>query len=273
MSPEDFRAHLLDADDAAAAAHLAAVTGHERHDALVVLGSGLTDVADTLGTATATLRLSELPGVLAPTADGHLDELRSCVLPDSPDGSPGTRVLVALGRTHLYEGVDRRRVTALVRIAAAAGARRTVLTNANGCLRPWKLGDVVAITDHLNLTGSSPFDGGVFLDPRTVWDRTLAAATTAVCPRSGTYAALRGPEYQTDAESRLLAASGADVVGMSTVHEALTAAALGLRAAGLSVVSDLSFDAATTDPQAVLDAAARSRETLATAVRGALTAD
>lgn len=267
MSPEDFPRHLLDDDDRAAAAVLARLTGAPTHDALLVLGSGLADVADSLGPAETILRLSDLPGVLAPTADGHLDELRSCVV--ESDGQE-CRVLVALGRTHLYEEVGRRPVTALVRVAAAAGVTRAVLTNANGCLQPWQLGDVVAVTDHLNLTGSSPFDGGVFLDPRSVWDEALTTAAASVCGRSGTYAALRGPEYQTVAESRLLAAGGAEVVGMSTVHEALMASALGLRVAGLSVVSDLSFDPAVTDSDAVLAAAARSRSTLVAAVGAVL---
>ena len=274
MSPEDFRDHLLDDDDRAAASHLASVTGHERHDALLVLGSGLAEVADALGTAGATLRLSELPGALAPSADGHRDELRSVVLEnfgegegDGYGGGAPLRVLVALGRTHLYEGLGRRPVTTLVRIAAAAGVTRAVLTNANGCLSDWALGDVVAIDDHLNLTGSSPFDGGVFLDPRGVWDFALTGAAATVTNRRGVYAGVRGPEYQSVAESRMLAAQGADVVGMSTVHEALTAAALGLRVGGLSVVSDLSFASTPTNAQTVLAAAARARGTLSLAVR------
>ncbi|WP_454301619.1 phosphorylase family protein [Salana multivorans] len=201
--------------------------------------------------------------MLAPTADGHADSWEILDV-------EGRRVLVTHGRTHLYEGVDRRAVTALVRVAAAAGARRAVLTNANGCLREWALGDVVTLTDHLNLTGGSPFDGTVFLDPRGVWDRELAAATATVTQREGTYAQVRGPEYQSVAESRLLAASGADVVGMSTVHEALMAAALGMRVAGLSVVSDLSFATEAVDSDTVLAAAAGSRDTLRAAIEAAL---
>lgn len=273
MSPEDFRDHLLDDDDRAAAAHLASVTGHERHDALLVLGSGLSQAADDLGTAGTTLRLSDLPGVLAPTADGHRDELRSVVLETTGEGggargggSP-VRVLVALGRTHLYEGVERRRVTALVRAAAAAGATRAVLTNANGSLSSWGLGEVVTIVDHLNLTGSSPFDGGVFLDPRRVWTESLAKAAVRATDRRGVYAGVRGPEYQSLAESRMLHSQGADVVGMSTVHEALTAGALGLQVGGLSVVSDLSFATSPTSAQTVLGAATRARRTLSRAVR------
>ncbi|ROR93192.1 purine-nucleoside phosphorylase [Salana multivorans] len=269
MTPEEFPAALLTAADRAAADVITAAAGG-RLDALVVLGSGLAEITSQWSTSTrgvlASARLSELPGVLAPAADGHEDRWDVVDL-------AGRRVLVTSGRTHLYEGVERPFVTALVRIAAAAGASRVVLTNANGCLRDWRLGDVVTIVDHLNLTGSSPFDGTVFLDPRGVWDRTLAAATASVTHREGTYAQLRGPEYQTMAETRLLAASGVDVVGMSTVHEALMAAALGLRVAGLSVVSDLSFATEPVGSDTVLAAAASSRETLRRAIEEALASE
>lgn len=276
MTPEAFRDALIDDGDRAAAAHLASRTGRVEHDAVVVLGSGLAGLADTWATASADAgadtvsgRLSDLPGVLAPTADGHLDQWHSVEL-------AGHRVLLALGRTHLYEGYDhgtaRRHVTALIRLAAAAGATTAVLSNANGCLRDWRLGDVVAIRDHVNLTGTSPFDGTVFLDPRGVWDPGLLEVSSAVVDRAGTYAQLRGPEYQTMAETRLLAASGIDVVGMSTVHEALMASALGLRVAGLSVVSDLSFGAEAVDADTVLAATAGAEATVRAAVEAVLSA-
>ncbi|HCX84340.1 MAG TPA: purine-nucleoside phosphorylase [Micrococcales bacterium] len=268
MTPEQFRDALLDGEDRAAAEHLAAATGTARHDALVVLGSGLAPLADAWAQADPNAcsgRLSDLPGVLAPTADGHVDRWLSLAV-------GGRRTLVTLGRTHLYEGVPRRSVTALVRVAAAAGVGRVMLTNANGCLVERALGDVVAIGDHVNLTGSSPFDGTVFLDPRDTWDTGLRSAVGAIDGVRGeaVYAQLRGPEYQTMAETRLLAASGVEVVGMSTVHEALVARALGLRVAGLSVVSDLSFATAPVDADTVLAAAGRARETLRAAVEAAL---
>lgn len=269
MTPEEFRSALLDSHAYDGAAHLAEASGRERHEALVVLGSGLADLAEewlSRSAGAATGRLSDLPGVLAPVADGHEDRWHSLDL-------AGRRVLLTLGRTHLYEGSERRRaVTALVRLAAAAGVERAVLTNANGCLRDWGLGDVVAVADHANLTGDSPFDGTIFLDPRSVWDADLLEATRAVVPRVGTYAQLRGPEYQTSTESRLLAAAGIDVVGMSTVHEALMARALGIRVAGLSVVSDLSFATEAVDADSVLAAASQARPVLARAIEAALSA-
>lgn len=268
MSPEQFFSALIDDDDRAGARQLASRSGRDEHDALVVLGSGLAPLADawtaeSVGAASG--RLSKLRGVQGPTADGHLDEWRSVVI-------GGKRVVLSLGRTHLYERRGRRSVTALVRVAAAAGIGRVVLTNANGCLREWRLGDVVALTDHVNLTGRTPFDGTLFFDPRTTWDAGLAEAAGAVVGRTGVYAQLFGPEYQTNAETRLLAASGVDVVGMSTVHEAMMGAALGMRVAGLSVVSDLSLATEPIDADTVLAATAGAHATLRTAIEATLTA-
>ena len=179
---------------------------------------------------------------------------------------------MATGRTHLYEGLGVRPVTALARAAVAAGISRAVLTNANGCLRPWNLGDVMAITDHGNLSGTSPFDGPLFLDVSTVWDAQMTDALRGVCQREGVYAILRGPEYQTMAETRILAGLGVDCVGMSTVMEALTLHALGVRVAGMSVVSDLSFADAPTDPAAVVEAASAARQTVVAGLEAALKA-
>lgn len=258
MMPEDFPAALIGDEQRAAAAAIARATGVAHHDALVVLGSGLAaalDGPDGWGPASSRMRLSDVPGVLAPVADGHVDELRSYAV-------GGRHVLVALGRTHLYEGVPSSAVTALARGAAAAGIGTAVLCNANGCLRDWVLGDVMAIEDHLNFSGRSPFDGTVFLDTTGVWDAELTDALAGVCQRRGVYAILRGPEYQTRAETRWLATTGADCVGMSTVMEALTLHALGVRVCGMSVVSDLSFAEVATDPGAVVEAAARAGETV-----------
>jgi len=179
-------------------------------------------------------------------------------------------VLVAQGRTHLYEGHGPAAVVALARAAAASGVRGAVLVNANGCLREWGLGEVVTITDHLNLTGASPFEGTVFVDVRGVWDEGLVAVLRDVTQREGTYAALRGPEYQTGAETRMLALLGADCVGMSTVLEAIALHQLGVRVAGMSVVSDLSFAEQPTDPQEVVRLAGAAHRTLATGVEAVL---
>ena len=252
-------------------------TGAPYHDLLVVLGSGAADALAAWGEPEASLPLSDLPGVLAPVAPGHDDRLDSYVVGRDQEVSEQEsggerRVLVARGRSHLYEGHGPRPVVALARIAAAAGVRGAVLVNAGGCLRSWKIGEVMTITDHLNLTGSSPFDGPVFTDIRSVWDGELAGALGSITARSGVYAALRGPEYQTVAESRMLADLGADCVGMSTVMEAIVLHRLGVRVAGMSIVSDLSFAQASTDPDEVVRLAAAAHATIAAGIEAVLAA-
>ena len=248
-------------------------TGAPYHDLLVVLGSGAADALAAWGEPEASLPLSDLPGVLAPVAPGHDDRLDSYVVSRGQKvGGGGWRVLVAHGRTHLYEGHGPGPVVALARIAAAAGVRGAVLVNAGGCLRSWRIGEVMAITDHLNLTGSSPFDGPVFTDVRCVWDDELADILGGVSERSGVYAALRGPEYQTMAETRMLESIGADCVGMSTVLEAIALHQLGVRVAGMSVVSDLSFAQAPTDPDEVVRLAAGAHTTIAAGIEAVLAA-
>lgn len=252
-------------------------TGAPYHDLLVVLGSGAADALAAWGEPEASLPLSDLPGVLAPVAPGHDDRLDSYVVGRDQEVSEREsggerRVLVARGRSHLYEGHGPRPVVALARIAAAAGVRGAVLVNAGGCLRSWRIGEVMTITDHLNLTGSSPFDGPVFTDIRSVWDGELAGALGSITARSGVYAALRGPEYQTVAESRMLADLGADCVGMSTVMEAIVLHRLGVRVAGMSIVSDLSFAQASTDPDEVVRLAAVAHATIAAGIEAVLAA-
>ena len=252
-------------------------TGAPRHDLLVVLGSGAADALASWGEPAASMRLSDLPGVMVPVAPGHEDRLDSYVVArgrkvTGQEVGGGRRVLVARGRTHLYEGHGPGPVVALSRIAAAAGVREAVLVNAGGCLRSWHIGEVMTITDHLNLTGSSPFDGPVFTDMRSVWDGELAGALGSITARSGVYAALRGPEYQTVAESRMLADLGADCVGMSTVMEAIALHQLGIRVAGMSIVSDLSFADEPTDPDEVVRLAAAAHTTIAAGIEAVLAA-
>ena len=248
-------------------------TGVPCHDLLVVLGSGAADAVAAWGEPAVSLRLSDLPGVLVPVAPGHEDRLDSYVVSRGQKvGGGGWRVLVAHGRTHLYEGHGPGPVVALARIAAAAGVRGAVLVNAGGCLRSWRIGEVMAITDHLNLTGSSPFDGPVFTDVRCVWDDELADILGGVSERSGVYAALRGPEYQTMAETRMLESIGADCVGMSTVLEAIALHQLGVRVAGMSIVSDLSFAQVPTEPDEVVRLAAAAHTTIAAGIEAVLAA-
>ena len=252
-------------------------TGAPGHDLLVVLGSGAADALAAWGEPAASLRLSDLPGVMVPVAPGHEDRLDSYAVArgrkvGAQEDGGEWRVLVARGRTHLYEGHGPGPVVALSRIAAAAGVRGAALVNAGGCLRGWHIGEVMTITDHLNLTGSSPFDGPVFTDVRGVWDDELTDILSGVTEKAGVYAALRGPEYQTMAEARMLESVGADCVGMSTVLEAVALHQLGVRVAGMSIVSDLSLAQTPTEPDEVVRLAAGAHTTIAAGIEAVLAA-
>ncbi|MDO5672316.1 MAG: purine-nucleoside phosphorylase [Actinomycetaceae bacterium] len=257
-SAPDGERHLFDG-----ATQIARRTGVLAHDVLVVLGSGLVDCLKPWGEPRARFPLGDLVGVHEPVADGHGTEVLSF-------DQGGLDVLVYTGRTHLYEGLGSGPVCLPAQIAAACGVRAAVLTNANGCLRDWSLGDVVTIKDHMNFSGASPFSGPVFTDVSGVWDAGLSEVLSAHTQRSGVYALMRGPEYQTIAESRFLAGVGADVVGMSTVLEAIALHQAGVQVCGMSVVSDLSFAEGDTDPSAVVEAAARAGETVRAGVEAVL---
>ena len=165
--------------EAQAAATLADRTGVARHDAVVVLGSGWDAAADVLGTPVSELSVSELPGFLAPVAPGHRGLVRSYRL-------DGLAVLAYLGRTHLYEGHGPAPVAHPVRVAAAAGARLAVLTNANGSLRAdWPPGTGALIADHLNLTFGSPLSGPEFVDLTDAWSPRLRAVARSADPDAG----------------------------------------------------------------------------------------
>lgn len=222
-----------------AARVLAERTGVARHHALVVLGSGWAGAAAALGEVVADLAMADLPGFRTPVAQGHAGRLLSTLLP----GSAGDlRVLVAEGRTHLYEGHGPAAVVHTLQVAAAAGARVALLTNASGSLRPdWGPGTGVVLTDHLDLAGASPLVGPRFVDLSEAYSPRLRAAALDADPtlRQGVYAMLRGPHYETVAEARMLRTLGADLVGMSTVPEVIAARAAGLEVFGLSVVASV----------------------------------
>jgi purine-nucleoside phosphorylase len=199
------------------------------------MGSGWAAAADALGRATAEVAMADLPGFSAPVVQGHGGAIRSVPIGDK-------RALVFLGRTHLYEG---RGVAALahgVRTAAAAGAKLIVLTNAAGGLREgMRPGQPVMISDHLNLTGVSPIAGANFVDLTDLYSPRLRALAGEVDPtlEQGVYAQLPGPHFETPAEIRMLRTMGADLVGMSTVLEAIAAREAGVEVFGLSLVTNL----------------------------------
>jgi purine-nucleoside phosphorylase len=251
---------------AASATLLAQRTGQARHDVAVVLGSGWAPAAAELGRAHAQIPLAELGGFPEPAVPGHEPAVRSVSI-------GGLRVLVFLGRVHLYEGHSPAAVVHGVRTAVAAGCTVVVLTNAAGGIRAdLRPGQPVLISDHLNLTGASPltavpspgapFAAGSspFTDLSDLYSARLrevaqaaggpaAARPTAAQPLAeGVYAALPGPQYETPAEIRMLRTAGADLVGMSTALEAIAARHLGAEVLGISLVTNI---AAGLSPQAL----------------------
>jgi purine-nucleoside phosphorylase len=217
----------------AAAAELTAALGGGA-DVAVVMGSGWAPAADAFGPAEASVAVTDLPGFAEPTAIGHAGEVRVVRVGER-------RVLLFLGRTHLYEGRGVAAVAHGVRTAAAAGVRTVVLTNAAGGLAPdHRVGQAVVIADHLNLTARSPLVGATFVDLTDLYSVRLRALARALDPTltEGVYAALPGPHYETPAEIRMLRTMGADLVGMSTALEAIAAKAAGCEVFGLSLVSN-----------------------------------
>jgi purine-nucleoside phosphorylase len=205
------------------------------HDVALVLGSGWVPAIDALGTTVAELAVTELPGFLPPAVAGHAGRIRSLQVGDR-------RVLAFLGRTHLYEGRGVEPVVHGVRVAAAAGCKTIVLTNACGGLRPGlAVGDPVLISDHLNLTWRTPLVGARFVDLTDLYTARLRALVREVDPTiaEGVYAMFPGPQYETPAEVRMAGILGADLVGMSTVLEAIAARAEGCDVLGLSLVTNL----------------------------------
>jgi purine-nucleoside phosphorylase len=217
-----------------AAAALAERTGAATHDLAVVLGSGWRPAADEIGTGIE-VPMGDLPGFTQPVVAGHGGAIRSLEVGDK-------RVLLMLGRTHRYEGHPVSKVVHGVRTAAAAGCRTIVLTNAAGGMRQgFTVGQPVMISDHLNLTATSPLVGAEFVDLTDLYSSRLREVARGIDPslQEGVYAGLPGPHFETPAEIRMLQTIGADLVGMSTVLEAIAARAAGVEVFGLSLVTNL----------------------------------
>ena len=223
----------------------AAILAEHSPRAGVVLGSGLGAIADAVEDAVV-IPYGELPGFPVPGVGGHAGR---AVL-----GSiGGIAVAVLQGRAHVYEGGDLDALRTPVRALRAAGAEVLILTNAAGSLRPQVgPGSLMAITDHINLTGINllvgPNDDAIgprFPSLRDAYDPVLldalraAAADTGVELAEGVYLAVSGPSFETPAEIRAYRTLGADAVGMSTVHETILARHCGLRVAAISAISNL----------------------------------
>lgn len=177
-------------------------------------------------------------GVPASTVPGHAGKFIFGELAGAP-------VVVMMGRVHLYENHAARDVTAGVRWMADQGARRIILTNAAGTLNPaFHPGSWMMLADHLNLTATSPLEGPDFIDLSAAYDPAWRASFRAAAElislplHEGVYAGVRGPQFETPAEVRLLRTLGADAVGMSTVLETLEARSLGLPVAAFSCLTN-----------------------------------
>jgi purine-nucleoside phosphorylase len=220
---------------AEAAAVLAERTGGVPHAVALVLGSGWAGSVGRLGRTVVELSTADLPGFVASGVAGHAGQVRSIEV-------DGRRVLAFLGRTHLYEHRDAGAVAHPVRVAAAARCHRVILTNACGAIRQTlQPGDIVLITDHINLTAVSPLEGATFVDLSDLYSHRLRALCHTLDPdlAEGVYVGYWGPNYETPAEIRAFRALGGDLVGMSTVLEAIAARAAGLEVLGLSLVTNM----------------------------------
>jgi purine-nucleoside phosphorylase len=210
----------------------------------IVLGTGLGGLAGEID-VDSSIPYQEIPGFPLSTVESHAGRLLL--------GRMGTRSVVAMqGRFHRYEGYTLAEVTFPVRVLHALGARTLMVSNACGGMNPlWAPGDLVLLSDHINLLGDNPLvgfnDGRLgprFPDMSAPYDPELRALARAVALelgivlREGVYVAVPGPSLETRAEYRMLRTLGADVVGMSTVPEVIVAVHAGMRVLGISIITD-----------------------------------
>jgi len=215
-----------------------------RPDVAIILGTGLGGLADQIDVEAA-IPYEQIPGFPLSTVETHAGRLLL--------GRLGKRSVVALqGRFHRYEGYGLAQVTFPVRVLHALGARSLIVSNACGGMNPlWAPGDLVLLSDHINLLGDNPLVGSNderlgprFPDMSAPYDPELralaraAALNLGIVLREGVYVAVPGPNLETRAEYRMLRMMGADVVGMSTVPEVIVANHTGMRTLGISIITD-----------------------------------
>ena len=221
-----------------AADEIAKRTGIASHDIALVMGSGWVSAVDALGTPAYECDADEITGFLPPAVEGHSGKVRSYEI---YDGSKKIRALVFLGRTHLYEGKGIEPVVHSVRTAVKAGCKIVILTNACGGInKEYRVGQPVLIRDHISLTATSPLIGAHFVDLTDLYSKRIRAIVKNEDSslQEGVYVHWRGPTYETPAEILMMRAMGADLVGMSTVPEAIAAHALGAEVLGISLVTN-----------------------------------
>jgi len=244
----------------------------------IILGTGLGALAEELQ-ADTTLPYADVPGFPRPTVETHAGRLLFGML-------GGRRVAMMQGRFHRYEGYTLQQVAFPVRVLRALGARTLIVSNVSGGMHPlWATGDLVLLSDHINLLGDNPLagpnvdaEGPRFPDMSAAYDPELRALARAVAIdqkivlREGVYVAVPGPNLETRAEYRMLRALGADLVGMSTVPEVITAVHQGMRVLGLSIITDNCLPDALepTSVEQIIAVARGAEPRLATVVRGVL---
>ena len=211
----------------------------------LILGSGLGDYADTL-TDAVRIPFSQIPGFPVPTVPGHSGALVLGTVRNTP-------VAILQGRIHYYEGLPQQVITLPVRVLAALGVQTLVLTNACGGVNTaFQPGDLMLISDHINLSGANPLIGPNldafgprFPDMSDLYTASVRSAirnkatAAGMELREGVYAMYSGPNYETPAEIRMFRILGADVVGMSTVPEALVAGHCGMQVVGISCITNM----------------------------------
>jgi purine-nucleoside phosphorylase len=213
-------------------------TGIGKYDIGLVMGSGWVGALDALGVAEHEFDAHEIVGFFPPTVEGHSGKIRAYTLAGS---SGPIRALVFLGRTHLYEGKGVEPVVHGVRTAVNAGCKVIIITNACGGINvAYRVGQPVLIRDHISLTATSPLIGAHFVDLTDLYSKRLRAIVKESDSSldEGVYVHWRGPTYETPAEIHMMRTMGADLVGMSTVPEAIAAHALGAEVLAISLVTN-----------------------------------
>ncbi len=221
-----------------AAKEIAERTGVAAHDVALVMGSGWVSAVDALGTPAYECNAQDLTGFLPPTVEGHSGKVRSYEIDSN---GKKLRALVFLGRTHLYEGKGVEPVVHSVRAAVKAGCKVVILTNACGGInKSFTVGQPVLIRDHISLTAVSPLSGATFVDLTDLYSKRIREIVKSedASLQEGVYVHWRGPTYETPAEILMMRTMGADLVGMSTVPEAIAAHALGAEVLGISLVTN-----------------------------------
>ena len=248
----------------------------------VILGSGLSSYADRLANA-VTIPYEEIPGFPVSKVPGHPGRL---IVGELDPGGAKVPIAAMQGRVHAYEGWGAADIAFGARVLCGLGIKALLVTNAAGGVNPsFAPGDLVRVVDHLNLAGVNPLVGendervgprfpdlSDAYDPRLAGLLDEAAAAAGVSLRTGVYACMLGPSYETPAEVRMLRVLGADVVGMSTVPEVVAARHMGVPVAAISVVTNLAAGLAARPLShgEVAEAAGMAGEKLAAVVTGFL---